>query len=58
MEIFTHPGDAGIGDPLVTNPAVAAVHRWIGEEHSTIQVEGVFEQVAGKQAVLLKKPAS
>ena len=43
---------------MVNNPRQAAVYRWTTEEHSTIQVEDVFEFVAGKQAVLIKDPTS
>ena len=56
---FEHPlgfSDAGAGDviDLITNPSLDRVYRWIAQEHSTIQVEDIFEQVAGKQAVLIK----
>ena len=53
LTIFDRP----IGDNetvLVTNPSVSSVYRWQSEEHSTIQVEGVFDKVAGKQSVLIK----
>lgn len=48
--------DAGAGEviDLITNPSLDQVYRWIAQEHSTIQVEDIFEQVAGKQAVLIK----
>lgn len=39
---------------LVTNPSVESVYKWLGEEHSTIQVEGVFDKMGGKQVVLIK----
>ncbi|MCI0867027.1 MAG: type II secretion system protein [Chloroflexi bacterium] len=59
LKIFSHPEENTANDPLITNPSLAAVYRWISEEHSTIQVEGIFDQVAGKQAILIKSvPAS
>lgn len=57
LKIFSHPDDLSSNDPLVTNPKQTAVYRWVGEEHSTIQVEDVFESVPGKQAVLIKGDA-
>ena len=59
LTIFSHPEANSANDPLITNPNISAVYRWNTEEHSTIQVEGIFKQVAGKQAILLKAaPAS
>lgn len=62
LEFFDHPlglspTDVDSGDvvDLITNPAFDRVYRWITEEHTTILVEDVFEQVAGKQAVLIKE---
>ena len=58
MKIYSHPNQDTSQDPLITNPVVAAVYRWVAQEHSTIQVEDVFDQVAGKQASLLKEPTT
>jgi prepilin-type N-terminal cleavage/methylation domain-containing protein len=60
LRLFEHPlgfsdADAGEVVDLITNPAFDRVYRWISQEHTTIQVEGVFDQVAGKQAVLIKE---
>ncbi|MCH2537158.1 MAG: Ig-like domain-containing protein [Dehalococcoidia bacterium] len=54
LKIFSHPDENDLNDPLITNPSLAAVYRWVSEEHSTIQVEDVFEAVAGRQALLIK----
>jgi type II secretory pathway pseudopilin PulG len=59
LRLFEHPlgfsdGDAGEVIDLITNPAFDRVYRWTAQEHSTIHVEDIFEQVAGKQAVLIK----
>ena len=54
LKIFSHPEENTANDPLITNPNLVAVYRWISEEHSTIQVEGIFDQVAGQQAILIK----
>ena len=54
LTIFEHP----IGDNetvLVTTPAVPSVYRWQSQEHSTIQIDGVFDQVAGRQSVLIRE---
>ena len=58
LKIFGYPNEDTNFDVLVNNPTQAAVYRWTTEEHSTIQVEHVFELVAGKQAVLIKDPTS
>ena len=58
LKIFGYPNEDTNFDALVNNPTQAAVYRWTTEEHSTIQVEDVFELVAGKQAVLIKDPTS
>ena len=58
LKIYSHPNQDTSQDPLITNPVTAAVYRWVAQEHSTIQVEGVFDQVAGKQASLLKEPTT
>jgi hypothetical protein len=52
LKIFSHPDENNLNDPLITNPNQAAVYRWISEEHSTIQVKDVFEQVAGRPGVV------
>lgn len=59
LRLFEHPlgfsdSDAGDVIDLITNPSFDRVYRWTAQEHSTIQVEDIFEQVAGKQAVLIK----
>ena len=36
---------------VVKNPNEAVVARWLAKEHTTIDVEGVFDEVAGNQAV-------
>lgn len=59
LRFFAHPvgfSDAEAGEviDLITNPTFDKVYRWNAQEHSTIQVEDVFKQVAGKQAVLIK----
>ena len=51
LTIFGVPADSG--ETLVTNPSVSKVYRWTTEEHSTIVVEGIFQPVAGKQAVIV-----
>jgi len=58
LKIFSHPNQDTSQDSLITNPVSAAVYRWVAQEHSTIQVEDVFDQVAGRQAVLLKEPTT
>ena len=58
LKIYSHPNQDTSQDPLITNPVSAAVYRWVAQEHSTIQVEDVFDQVAGRQAVLLKEPTT
>ena len=55
LTIYDYPKNGPQPDALVTNPTLAAVYRWTSQEHSTIQVEDVFESVAGKQAVLIKE---
>jgi len=60
LRLFDHPlgfapSDGGEVVDLITNPSLNRVYRWIAEEHTTILVEDVFEQVAGKQAVLIKE---
>ena len=59
LRLFDHPfgfspSDGGEVVNLITNPSFDRVYRWIAKEHTTILVEDVFEQVAGKQAVLIK----
>ena len=54
FKIFSHPEENTANDPLITNPNIAAVYRWISEGHSTIQVDGVFKQASGIQAILIK----
>ena len=49
LTIFDRTG----GESLVTNPSVKKVYRWLAEEQSTIQLDNVFEKVAGKQAVVI-----
>ena len=46
------------GGNLIFNPSVKKVYRWLAEEQSTIQVEGGFDKVAGKQAVIIKPGTS
>ncbi len=58
LKLFSHPNQDTSQDPLVTNPVLAAVYRWVTQEQSTIQVQDFFDQVAGKQAVLLKEPTT
>ena len=58
FKLYSHPNQDTSQDPIVTNPVLAAVYRWVTQEHSTIQVEDVFDQVAGKQAALLKEPTA
>jgi hypothetical protein len=38
---------------LITNPSVKGVKRWLAEEQSTIDVDGVFDSVPGNQAVVI-----
>jgi hypothetical protein len=58
LKLFSYPDENSSNDALITNPTQTAVYRWIGQEHSTIHVEDVFESVAGKQAVLIKDDAA
>ena len=58
LKIYSHPNQDTAKDPLITNPNQADVYRWVTREHSTIQVDGIFDQVAGKQASLLKEPTT
>ena len=58
LKIYSHPNQDTGQDPLITNPNLAAVYRWVAQEHPTIQVTDVFDQVAGKQASLLKEPTT
>ena len=45
----------GNGTPVViTNPSGTAVYRWLAEEHSTVDIDDVFDQVAGNQAVVIQ----
>ncbi len=45
-----------IGGPttLITNPANAAVYRWLGKEATTIDLEDTFDEVPGNQSVIIK----
>ena len=58
LVIFDHPEDSGgaedTGTNILTNPSVAAVYRWLTEEHTVIDVEDVVDIVAGNQAVIIK----
>ena len=42
------------GTDIVTNPTTADVYRWLGEGHSVIGVNEVFNGIAGNQAVIIK----
>lgn len=49
------------GTTIITNPdlsqlvpaATAAVYRWLAEEHSTVDIDDVFDRVAGNQAIVI-----
>jgi prepilin-type N-terminal cleavage/methylation domain-containing protein len=58
LKIYSHPNQDTGQDPLITNPNRAAVYRWVAQERSTVQVADIFDQVAGKQAALLKEPTT
>ena len=42
------------GTDIVTNPTTPDVYRWLGEGHSVIGVNEIFNGIAGNQAVIIK----
>jgi prepilin-type N-terminal cleavage/methylation domain-containing protein len=40
-------------ESIITNPPNKGVYRWLTEEQSTIDIQGVFGRVAGNQAVII-----
>jgi hypothetical protein len=39
---------------IITNPSTAAVYRWLGNEHTTADPDGITDQMTGNQAVVIK----
>jgi prepilin-type N-terminal cleavage/methylation domain-containing protein len=54
LTMFAYPDQYAGSRAIITNPTKAGVYRWVGESHSTIQVEDVFEPAAGNQVVLIQ----
>ena len=54
LTMFAYPDQYAGSLAIITNPTKAGVYRWVGESHSTIQVEDVFEPAAGNQVVLIQ----
>ena len=40
---------------IITNPAVKGVYRWLGTQHTSIDVTDLFSSMAGNQAVVIKE---
>jgi hypothetical protein len=47
-------GVAGDGN-TITNPSVKGVYRWLGTQHTSIDVKDLFSSMAGNQAVVIKE---
>jgi prepilin-type N-terminal cleavage/methylation domain-containing protein len=54
LTMFAYPDQYAGSLAIITNPTKAGVYRWVGESHSTIQVEDVFEPASGNQVVLIQ----
>ena len=50
---LTLNGTVGVND-IITNPATAAVYRWLADAHAVIDVAGSQSNVAGNQSVIIK----
>jgi len=44
------------GERVINNPANAGVFRWLSKTITTIDIKGIFDRVAGSQAVVIKEP--
>jgi len=40
---------------VITNPSVKGVYRWLGTQHTSIDVSDLFSNIAGNQAVVVKE---
>lgn len=60
LVLFDHPRDSLGGSDvsptvnLVTNPKTKGVYRWLAEQNTAIDLEGIFDGIAGNQAVVIK----
>ena len=58
---FDHPKDTLNGSDvipevnLVTNPKTKGVYRWLAEQNTAIDIAGIFDGLAGNQAVVIKR---
>ena len=39
---------------VITNPKTKGVFRWLAEQNTAIDIEGIFDGLAGNQAVVIK----
>jgi prepilin-type N-terminal cleavage/methylation domain-containing protein len=46
------------GTNVITNPSVKGVYRWLGTQHTRIDVTDLFSGVTGNQAVVIKESTS
>ena len=44
----------GGGPVIIANPGTPGVYRWLAQEATTIDPEGIFDEVPGKQSIILK----
>ena len=64
LTLFDHPRDSLSGPDvsptvnLITNPKTKGVFRWLAEQNTAIDIEGTFDGLAGKQAVVIKTSSS
>jgi len=60
LTLFDHPRDTLNGSDvtptvnLITNPKTRGVYRWLAQQNTAIDIEGVFDGIAGNQAVVIK----
>ncbi len=55
--VLTISGSISSGGSLLTivkNPATAGVYRWLTEQHSIVNLDGIDESVTGNQSVVIK----